>query len=352
MSASKEELIGKALTHRQNLIDQGRAIADAKANARSIIGQANQKLSDAQAAQQQYEQKKADYHNQLGSHFDNALNNHNLTKVTSGSVTAVQTHVIVSVPEGVYQQAWEDMMNSGYRPVYFNGYEMTQQSYFRGLNTETFFNVLFIKDASVYWASYYGLDSQTYQNTFDQYVNAGYRLAHINSYLSGGQIRYAPIFVMESWPEWVAYHGLTVSDHQSRFNDLTTRGYRPVNVSTVHYNGATYFTALYDKQNVGFWETWSLMDSASFQRELDKHAVAGRMPSYLDACSIDRVPHFSAVWNYPPGFSSLRYDMDAATYHGEYLNMLSRQFVPKIIIGYQNGDNVNYGAMWQGPVSS
>jgi hypothetical protein len=347
MSASRQDLTEKAEKHKENLIKQSKAIADAKAYAQKRVAQAHQKMSDAQAAQRQLEQKKADYHNQLGSHFDNALRNHNSTKALSGHVERVQYHVIVSIPEEVYQQAWQDMVNSGYRLIHFNGYEIAKKSYFRGLNTQTFFNVIFLKDQRVAWASFHGLDSAGYQDRFNRHTKDGYRLLQINSYLSGGQIRYAPIFVKENWPAWSAYHGVTAADHQNRFNDLTKQGYRLVNQSMVYYNGAISYAALYDKQNVGGWMALAELDSARYQAEFDNNAKQGRILSYLDVCSVNRAPRFSAIWDSSRRADYYaRHNIDAATYHSEYLKMLSQGWVPRIVAGYQNGDDVNYAALW------
>ncbi|HKQ76400.1 MAG TPA: hypothetical protein VJ810_22080 [Blastocatellia bacterium] len=347
MGIAKQEITINAKNIRKNLIKQSKAIADAKVYAQKQAAQADQRMSDARAAQQQLDRKKADYHNQLGDHFDKALLNHNTAKAHSASVERVPIHVIVSIPEGTYQQAWQNMVDSGYRPIYFNGYEISKKSYFRGLNTQTFFNVIFIKDQRGGWASFHGLDSQQYQDTFNRYSRSGFRLAQINCYLSGGQIRYAPIFIKESWPAWVAYHGLTRTEHQSRFNDLVKQGYRLANLSMVYYGGTIYYAALYDKQNVGGWMALAQIDSARYQTEFDNNAKLGRILSYLDVCSINGVPYFSAIWDSSRRLSYYaRHNIDAATYHSEYLKMTSQVWAPRIVTGYQNGDNVNYAAMW------
>ena len=79
------------------------------------------------------------------------------------------------------------------------------------VNGKIFFNVIFRPDdGNLCGLARHGMTSNEYQDEFNDRKEKGFRLANIESYLSGGNsIRYASIFIKSSGPATNAYHGRT-----------------------------------------------------------------------------------------------------------------------------------------------
>ena len=104
----------------------------------------------------------------------------------------------------------------------------------------------------------------------------------MDSYLAGGQIRYAAI-----WEKRADRCGPPISappgDDVTNFITFKEQGYRPVNISAVNVNGRRFYAALYDKANVGTYHTLTGMTEAQYQTEFNNQVEAGRRVSYVNA---------------------------------------------------------------------
>src|SRR5262249_43777475 len=83
-------------------------------------------------------------------------------------VTAAAAREVVrsQVPASSYQAVFERFANSGYRPVWVDGYDV---------NGQTFYNAVFRPADGVEWVARHGLTSAQYQAEFDAQVRAGFR---------------------------------------------------------------------------------------------------------------------------------------------------------------------------------
>lgn len=247
-----------------------------------------------------------------------------------------QAEVCMNIPEARYQAVFDSVAKgSGHRLTWIDGFDASGQ---------TFFNAVFDACPTPAWQAFHGLTGSAYQSTFNSLTGQGYRLTHIESYLSGGQIRYAPIFVKTSGPAWTAYHGLTAAQHQAQFNTLVGQGYRAIDVSAEIQGGVLYFTALYDKASVGSWVTKTGLTSAQYQTEFNSNASAGRILSYLNVYKDAGVPKFSAVWNsVPRGSWTARHNLGRGAFEQEFAQWTSPNQITRFLTGYQNGSSVQFG---------
>jgi hypothetical protein len=243
------------------------------------------------------------------------------------------------IPAANYQLEFERIYKSGYRPVWVDGYDV---------NGDTFFNVIFRPAAGVVWAARHGLTASSYQSTFDTFTKQGFRLVHIESYLSGGDVRYAPIFVKSPGAAFTAYHGLSAADHQKAFNDLTSKGWRPVNVSPVSVSGARIYAALYEQKDVGSFWVKSFLTPAEYQTEFDANAGAGRHLAYLNAYTHEGAPRISAIWHQKPAVNALvaRHGLTGSQYQTEFDTQLSAGFLTRAVTGYEDGGGHRFAAYW------
>ncbi|MGH3909456.1 MAG: peptidoglycan DD-metalloendopeptidase family protein, partial [Pseudonocardiaceae bacterium] len=243
------------------------------------------------------------------------------------------------IPEADYQVEFERIAKSGYRPVWVDGYDV---------DGDTFFNVIFRPADGVAWVARHGLTSSAYQNVFNIFIGQGLRLVHIESYLSGGGVRYAPIFVKSPGPAFTAYHGASADDHQKSFNDLTSKGWRPVNVSAVSVSGERTYAALYEQKDVGSFFVKSFLTPAEYQTQFDQNTAAGRRLAYLNAYTHSGGPRITAIWQQKPAVAALvaRHGLTGSQYQAEFDAQLRAGFLTRAVTGYEEGGGHRFAAYW------
>lgn len=242
------------------------------------------------------------------------------------------------IPEADYQKEFDRIAGSGYRLVWIDGYDV---------GGKTFFNVIFRAGDGTAWVARHGLTSAGYQKEFDEWVGQKkFRLAHVESYLSGGKVRYAAIFVKAAGPAFTAYHGRTAEQHQQLFEDLTKDGFRPVNVTAVSPGGVRTYAALYEKKDVGGFFLKSFMTPAEYQQQFDANVKAGRRLAYLNAYTHGSGPRIIAIWQQkPPAQFTARHGLTSAQYQAEFDQNLAAGFLTRAVTGYEQGGH-RFAAYW------
>ena len=178
------------------------------------------------------------------------------------------------VPAKDYQCLFDQATNANYELEWIDSFDHKGKVYF---------NAIFRPKATAQWVAFHGLTGSSYQKKFTNYTNKGFRPTQVESYRSGNSVRYAVIFKKKSGSKFVAYHGLSPSQHQKRFNDLTKNGWRPKNISVVSIKGNRIYTALYEKTNIGSYVAKSFMTPSEYQKQFDENAKKGRQVAYLNA---------------------------------------------------------------------
>jgi hypothetical protein len=198
------------------------------------------------------------------------------------------------------------------------------------------------------WQSEVGLDSAHYQIEFDKWKNAGYRPLHVETYLRGGSVLFAGIWVKTAGPAWSAYHGLSAADHQSQFNTLTKQGFVPTVVSAVEPSGALLYTALYEKRDEGGFILSGALNFQDYQTQTDANITAGRHPASLNAISNGGSPLMLGLWEQKASANFVaRHGQNAAQYQAEYDLRLRQGFLTRAISGCNDGHgNALYAAIW------
>ncbi|WP_371258299.1 hypothetical protein [Bradyrhizobium sp. WSM471] len=80
------------------------------------------------------------------------------------------------------------------------------------------------------WVGRHGLTASEYQKAFNEQNAAGFHLVSVSGYSDTGIARYAAIWHEDQVGEWQARHGLDSAGYQQAFDDLSRRGFRPVQV--------------------------------------------------------------------------------------------------------------------------
>ncbi|MCH5599618.1 peptidoglycan DD-metalloendopeptidase family protein [Niabella ginsengisoli] len=146
------------------------------------------------------------------------------------------------VSDSTYQLEFDKAWTCGYYPIWIDAYEVSGKLYY---------NVIFRPSKGIQWVARHGLNGTKYQQEFDTWGKAGYRLINVNSYIASGKILYAAVWIKDSSVSTFAYHGWSLADHESKFQGYARSGWVPANVSCVDLNGKVYVTALWEKRIPG-----------------------------------------------------------------------------------------------------
>ena len=242
------------------------------------------------------------------------------------------------IPAASYQTEFDRIVTSGYRPVWIDGYEV---------GGSTFFNAIFRAADGVPWVARHGLTASQYQAEFTQWVGQGYRLQHIESYLQGGAVRYAAIFVKKAGPAFTVYHGKDTAGHQQTFDTLIGQGWVPVNISVVSPGGARTHAALYEKLDAGSFWTKNFMTTAEYQAEFDANVQAGRKLVYLNAYRHGSGPRLTAIWHQKaPAQLVARHGMTGPQFQSAFDTNLAGGFLTRAIAGYEASGSARFAAFW------
>jgi len=85
------------------------------------------------------------------------------------------------------------------------------------------------------WRAYFDLAPVRYRKRFRARAVQGFRLSHVETYVWRRRMRYAAIFVRDTWPDWSAYDGLSAPRHRSQFYRHRRAGYRLVVQAVTEY---------------------------------------------------------------------------------------------------------------------
>ncbi len=216
---------------------------------------------------------------------------------------------------------------------------------FYNVNGKVFVNVLF-KPKSGIWLARHNLTSSGYQAVFDKYVPMGYRPHQVESYVSAGKLRYAVIMVKTSGPAWKAYHGLSASDHQKRFDQYSSQGYKPMNVAVSSVGGKKTYVAFYTKENVGSWKLKSSLTSAQYQTEYMANKNAGRKLAYLCAYNHNGTTYFSAIWQGTSKGGAAKHGLSGSGYQQQFNHWTGKGYKTELVTGYASGNSHKFAAKW------
>jgi hypothetical protein len=236
-----------------------------------------------------------------------------------------------------YQCLFDQAVNSDYRLEWVDGFN------YKG---KVYFNVVYRPEAGAKWAAVHNVNGSQYQAEYDKQKGLGYRLKHVDSYLSGNQILYAAVFVKDN-VQVAAYHGISATEHQKRLDDWTAGAWRPKVLSVVSIGGNRFYTGLYEKANVGAWEAKSFLTAGEYQNLFAENSKKGLHIAYLNVYEHEGQPRFSAIWNSSTASSKARHGLSGNDYQQEWEDARKAGLLTRIVSGYSDGSTARYAAAWR-----
>lgn len=243
-----------------------------------------------------------------------------------------------AVSDECFQQVAENAAAAGYKPTWFDGYEVGGKAWI---------NAVFRPGAGD-WVLRHAQNFSSYQSEITSWVGRGYRPTLVEAYRSGDALEYAFIAEKRSGPEFAAYHGRNASQHEKLANDYKRKGFGPTSVAVVSWKGKLYYTALWEKTGANGWLLSSTLDSPGYQRWLETNAKSGRHLVYVDAYHHDGVARFSAIVR--SGVSTnyaARHDLTSEAYQREFETWTGKGLRTQVVTGYKSGSSHRFAALWR-----
>ncbi|WP_117212068.1 peptidoglycan DD-metalloendopeptidase family protein [Allorhizocola rhizosphaerae] len=240
-----------------------------------------------------------------------------------------------------YQTVFNRVTAVGYRPVWFDGYEV---------GGATFVNAIFRPTGGLGWIARHGMSLADLNAELSKYRTEGIQPVNLASYMNGSTVQYALCGVYQAGPDWQAYGGKTGATHQSLFNTYTGQGYASLNISIVSPGNSPQFSGLYVKQNIGGFVAASWLTAADYQQQWNDNYEAGRYLFYLSACQHNGAPMFSAIFASSPGGSGGtvgRHHLDLEGIQANLISWTDQGLVTRCIAGYDRSGVANFAVGWR-----
>ena len=240
------------------------------------------------------------------------------------------------LPDTCFQDLFGGTAASGYRVGWLNGFDT---------GGKTYLNVSFRKTTTSH-VTRFGLIGSQYQTELEKTVAEGFRPTSVESYLRGGQERYAFTAVKQGSSAYRAYHGVSAAQHDALTAQLKAQGMSPVAVSVVAPGGTPRYTALWEQRAVGAWQLRSTISLAQYQGYVEAEAKAGRKLAYVDAYMRGGTPTFSVITTSKATPRLARHNLTSAQLQTEFGAALKRGWQTHAITAYPTGSGVRYAALW------
>ena len=238
-----------------------------------------------------------------------------------------------------YQSAFNDLVGQGFRLLTVSGYVTGGAERYAAL---------WEKKAGPAWEARHGLTAAQYQQTFDQLVAQGYRLKYVSGHAFGGQDRYAAVWVKEGGPAWAARHGLTGTQYQQVFDELTKQGYRLVHVSGHGAGNIARYAAIFEKSGGPAWVARHGLSAAAYQQAFNQFTGQGYRLKVVSGYQVGGADHYAAIWEKSGTLPWVaRHGIPDSWYQNVFDNYTHQGYRPLFITAFGAGASGKLNGVWE-----
>lgn len=203
------------------------------------------------------------------------------------------------------------------------------------------------QSAGQLWQARHGMGAAQYQQTFTDLVAQGYRLVRVSGYSDAGRDRYAAIWEQRPGPEWHARHGLTPDQYQQSFTELTTQGFRLVDVSGYTSGGQERYAAVWERGSGLAWQARHGLTAVQYQQVFDQLVEQGFRLVRISAHTVGGEDRFAGIWEQRPGPAwQARHGLTAEEYQKVFDELTGQGFRLVDVSGYGAGSS-RYAAVFE-----
>jgi len=237
-----------------------------------------------------------------------------------------------------FQSTFDDLSKQGYRLKTISGYVSGGQERYAGL---------WIKEGGPAWYARAGLSAADYQKAFDDYKKQGFRLTWISAHEAGGALRFEGIWEQKGGAAWEARANLSSADYQKTFTDLTGQGYRLLHVYGYASGGNALFAAIFDKSPGPAWQARHNMTSAQFQTTFNDMLKQGYRLNEMSGYDIGGQDYYTGIWEKTGGAVwYARNGIPDSWYQNVFDNFYYQGYQPSFITAFTSGSGGKLNGIW------
>lgn len=228
-----------------------------------------------------------------------------------------------------YQVTFNNLVAQGFRLTFVSGYSEGHDARFNAIWQQ--------RDGGA-WQARHNLTSNEYQATFDSLTQQGFRLTNVSGYAINGEARYAALCEQVGGPDWQARHGISRGQYQQTFDELAAQGFFPVQVCGYRVNVDVLFAAIWHRHDGVSAEARHGLTSSVYQTTFDEQAASGKKLTCVSGYSDTGIARYAAIWRQEPsGPWQARHGMNATSYQRTFDELLAQGFRPVQVSGYGDG---------------
>ncbi|MBW3596459.1 MAG: penicillin-binding protein, partial [Planctomycetes bacterium] len=199
------------------------------------------------------------------------------------------------------------------------------------------------------WAAWRNLSHEGFSEKWSEYRDQGYRLVDQESYVLGGERRYAGIWVENTEGyAWLSYRNLTAAEYQNLFDDHKD-DYLPVDIDVYEVNGSLRYSAAFVENATNL--AWQARHGLSGDEFADLFNSMRSTHRVTDIESYDDYgqQRYAVVWTENEngrGWASRR-DLSEKGFRNEFFSYRDRGYRLVDMERYQSGGNWRYAAVWR-----
>jgi len=193
------------------------------------------------------------------------------------------------------------------------------------------------------WASRHGLTGAQYQSAVNEFVGAGYRIAHASAFSVGSTPFFNVIFEKVNGPGQVAKHGLTSAQYQAKAVEMKNTGYKLTLVDGYSVGTTAYYLALWDKTAAPTLKARHDMSNEEYQQEVNQNKAAGYRLLWVDGMGLNGQGNYAAIWEKVTGPEMVaRHGLTAAQYQTEVNNWVPKGYRITCLSSFNVGNTDYY----------
>ena len=197
------------------------------------------------------------------------------------------------------------------------------------------------------WVTRHGLSGTDYQEEFDQWEEAGYRLTYVSGHEEAGTARYSAVWRKQPSVEWAAFHGQTSAEYDTTAKSMKRLGFRPVLVDGFNVGGTVLFVSIFEESKEA-WEARHDMTASEYQAEADYWVdQKGYGIRHVSGYSMNGEAHYAAIFDRAPSPEWIsEHELTEPDYQARSTELAELGFQPVVISAFWVGGDVYFAAVW------
>jgi hypothetical protein len=207
---------------------------------------------------------------------------------------------------------------------------------------------VWVQEAGPGWHARHNLTADEYQAAFDLLLAQNCRLIDVSGHGGGGEERYAGIWVQGDGPAFRARHRADADQWQQFFDESTSQGFRPTNISCYSVGNQGLFAGVFEQSPGAPFAARHNITGDEYQQAFDELTGQGFRPVKVSGCSLNGEERFAAIFEQRdgPAFTA-RHRIGADEYQQAFDQLTGQGFQPTCVSGYNHNGEDRYAAIFE-----